>query len=204
MAARDIASPIGGVRTFADGSLAIPYGGVPVAKMYLVNLHTGIERAVQFNPTEFSRTLEVEYAKQTVPGLSHRVMQYVSTSNSSFSLELFFDADNRNQILQNLATRRFIESLCYPRGVNSIVDGGPPRVLFVWPTFISLTTLIINVTETFTKFASDGTPIGFTLAVTLEETRDVRLLSDDVIMQGLERSGLAPADPSQIMLGEGE
>jgi len=198
MAQRDIAPP-GGVRTFADGSLAIPFGGVPVAKMYLVNLATGIERVVQFNPTEFSRTLEVEYAKQTVPGLSHKIMQYVSTGNSAFEMELFFDADNRDQILQNLATRRFIESLCYPRGVNSIVDGGPPRVLFVWPTFISLTTLITSVTETFTKFASDGTPIGFTLSLAMEETRDARLLSDDVIMQGLERSGLAPTDPSQIV-----
>ena len=201
MAQRDV--PVGGVRTFADGSLAIPFGGVPVAKMYLINLATGIERQVQFNPTEFTRSLEVEYARQTIPGLSHKVLQYVSTNNTKFELELFFDADTRDQILQNLATRRFVESLCYPRGVNSIVNGGPPRVLFVWPTFISLTTVLTNVTETYTKFAPDGTPIGFTLGIALEEVRDVRLLSDDVIMQGLERSGLAPTDPNDIVLEEG-
>lgn len=192
--------PIGTVQNFnsGDSEMSFPYGGTPVAKMYLVNLATGIEREVQFNPTEFSRALEVEYARQTIPGLPHKVLQYISTSNSTFQLDLFFDADNREQMLNNLATRRFIESLCYPRGVDTIIDGGPPRVLFVWPTFVSLTTVVTGVGETFTKFASDGSPTGFTLAVALEEVRDFRLLSDDVIMQGLQRSGLAPVDPNQI------
>jgi hypothetical protein len=196
--------PTGQVTNYNSGDvdLSMPYSGVPVAKMYLVNLHTGIERAVQFNPTEFTRNLEVEYARQTVPGLSHKVMQYVSTNNTTFEMELFFDADNRQQILENLATRRFIESMCYPRGVDSIINGGPPRVLFVWPTFISLTTLITAMSETYTKFASDGTPLGFTIAITLEEVRNVRLLSEDVLSQGLQRSGLAPTNVNDIQIEE--
>lgn len=189
-APKDIPLQTGRVTNFETGDveMSFPHGGVPVAKMYLVDLSSNRQVEAQFNPTQFSRALEVEYARQTVPGLSHKVLQYVATNNTTFELELFFTSDNADQAVRNLVTRRTIESFCYPRGVTSVVNGGPPRVLFVWPTFISLTTVLTGVTETYTRFANDGMPTGFTLGITLEEVRDVRMLSKDVLLNGLQRS----------------
>ena len=83
MAAKDIAIPSGDAPASSASSIQLPFGGVPTARMYLINLATGIERTAQFNPTEFSRTLEVEYARQTVPGLSHKVMHIHGLVSSS-------------------------------------------------------------------------------------------------------------------------
>jgi hypothetical protein len=42
------------------------------------------------------------------------------------------------------------------------------------------------------RFNLEGTPVQFTAKVTLEEVRDVRLLSEDVLADGSQRSGSAP------------
>ena len=145
---------------------------------------------VQFNPTEFSKSLEVEYARQTIPGLPHKVLQYISTSNAQFEMELYFTANSAGEAVDNLTTRKRLDSFCYPRGASSVADGGPPRILFVWPQFISLTTVITGLAENYTAFFQSGRPKEMTLTLTLEEIRDMRLLQEDVGLQGLRRSSI--------------
>ncbi len=166
----------------------LPNGGKAVGKAFFTNLSTGDEIPVQFNPTEFSKTLEVEYARQTVPGLSHKVLQYVGTSNTQIELELYFIADSVEQMKANIKTRSAIEALCYPRSATSVADGGPPRVLFVWPRFATMTMVITGMTDTFTLFERYGRPREMTISLALEEVRNMRLLSSDVAEHGLERS----------------
>ena len=146
---------------------------------------------VQFNPTEFSESLSVNYSKHIVPGLSHEVMQYVNTANDAFELELFFTADTQDQIARNLIARRQIQSYHYPRrSGGGIVNAGPPRLLFVWPQFISLTCVITSANFTYQQFTPGGQPIRFTAAITLEEIREIRLLADDILAFGSNRADM--------------
>lgn len=164
------------------------------ARMSLANLATGEAIEAQFNPTELEEALEVNWARQVVPGLSHQPLQYVHTGNDKFTLELYFESlDPTADLAQLLHARRFLQSLCYPRrGAQEVVGGTPPRVLFVWPTVVSLTTVIAALSFKYSRFNLAGTPTEFTAKVTLEEIRDVRLVSEDVLANGTRRSGTGP------------
>jgi hypothetical protein len=164
------------------------------ARMSIANTATGDVVEAQFNPAEFEEALEVNWARQTVPGLSHQPLQFVNTGNVKYTIELHFEAlDPTADIDQIHFARRFLQSLCYPRrGAEDIVGGGPPRGLFVWPNVVSLTCVVTGLSFKYGRFNLDGTPIQFTAKVTLEEIRDVRLLSEDVLAAGSQRSGAAP------------
>jgi hypothetical protein len=115
----------------------------------------------------------------------------VNTGNLKFTLELQFEAQNpATDVDRNLQARRFLQSLCYPRrGAANVAGGGPPRVLFVWPTFVSLTCVITSLGFKYSRFNLAGTPVHFTAKVALEEIRDVRLLSEEGLAHGTQRSG---------------
>jgi hypothetical protein len=171
--------------------MALDVAGQVPARMSIANVSTGDSVEAQFNPTELEEALEVNWARQTVPGLSHQPLQFVNTGNVKFTLELAFEAQDPTADLdQILHARRFLQSLCYPRrGATSVIGGGPPRVLFVWPSFVSLTCVITTLTFKYSRFNLAGTPIQFTAKLGLEEIRDVRLLSEDVLASGTQRSG---------------
>lgn len=142
----------------------------------------------QFNPTEFTEGLQVNYQRQKIPGLSHEPLQYVNTTNVKFGMDLFFDAVTQEQAERNLIARKFLHSVCYPRRpVGDLLIGGPPRLLFVWPSIISLTTVIMSLNLVYRQFSATGVPIKFVASVALEEVRDMRLTQDDVITNGTFR-----------------
>jgi hypothetical protein len=160
--------------------------------MSIANVSSGESIEVPANPTELEELLESNWVRQPVPGLSHQPLQYVHTGNVRFSMELHFDAVAPGTGLdQVLHARRFVQSLCYPRrGVAEVLGGGPPRVLFVWPRLVSLTCVITALTFRYQRFNLDGLPVQFTARITLEEIRDVRLASEDVLISGTQRSGV--------------
>ncbi|TMQ08631.1 MAG: peptidoglycan-binding protein [Deltaproteobacteria bacterium] len=171
--------------------MALEVAAQTPARMSIANVSSGESIEAQFNPTELEEALEVNWARQTVPGLSHQPLQFVNTGNLKFTLELQFEARSATaDIDRNLQARRFLQSLCYPRrGAANVAGGGPPRVLFVWPTFVSLTCVIASLSFKYSRFNLAATPIQFSAKLALEEIRDVRLLSEDVLANGTQRSG---------------
>src|ERR1041385_6222947 len=101
-------------------------------RMSIANTATGDVIEAQFNPTEFEEALEVNWARQTIPGLSHQPLQFVNTGNTKFTLELNLEAQAPTTDLDQIhLARRFLQSLCYPRrGAQDVIGGGPPRALF--------------------------------------------------------------------------
>ena len=172
--------------------MALEVAAQAPARMSIANISSGDSIEAQFNPTELEEALEVNWARQTVPGLSHQPLQFVNTGNVKFTLELQFEAQSAAADIDRiLRARRFLQSLCYPRrGAASVVGGGPPRVLFVWPTFVSLTCVIASLSFKYHRFNLAGTPIHFSAKVALEEIRDVRLVSEEVLANGTQRSGV--------------
>jgi hypothetical protein len=171
--------------------MGLEVAGQRPARMSIANVATGDSVEAQFNPTEFEEAIEVNWARQTVPGLS---LQFVNTGNARFTLDLNFEVQDATTTIEDiLFARRFLQSLCYPRrGAEDVAGGGPPRALFVWPNVIALTCVLTGLSFKYGRFALDGTPIQFTAKVTLEEITDVRLLSEDVLADGTRRSGAAP------------
>ena len=163
------------------------------ARMSLVNIATGADIEAQFNPSEFTESLNVNYARQIVPGLSHQVLQYVNTNNVNVPLNLFFDALAEGATLQILtAAKAFLQHLAYPRrGAQNVVGGAPPRVLLVWPQVLSLTMALTGLAIRHTRFNVGGAATLMIARVTLEEIRDAKLFSADVLVSGSQRSPFA-------------
>ncbi len=162
---------------------------IPTAKMLLSNIATGETIEALFNPTRFSESLEVNYARLSIPGLSHQVMQYVNTNNVAIPITLYFDAFKKSSSFEQvLYQRRFLQHLCYPkRGAQTVAGGGTPRALFVWPSFIRLTCVITSLTFQYLNFNRRGQPIRFTADLNFEEIRDIKWFSDDAIVHGSDR-----------------
>jgi hypothetical protein len=171
--------------------MGLEAAGRAPARMSIASLATGVAIEAQFNPTELEEVLEVNWARLTVPGLSHQPLQFVHTGNVRFNLDLNFEVqDPTVDLAQIHHARRFLQSLCYPaRGAATVATGGPSRVLFIWPGMVSLTSVITTLTFKYTRFNVEGTPVQFTAKLGLEEIRDVRLTADEVLADGSRRSG---------------
>lgn len=162
------------------------------AKMALVNLSTGERLEAQFNPERLEEALAATYAKQKVPGLSHTVKQFTNTEDLVETFQLVFSANGKAQGARRalLEARAFLMSLCYPRLVTSLVEGGgAPRALFVWPNFISISAVVTSLRFRYEKMSKEGPPVIMVVDVTLEEIRDSLLVSEDVRDNGTERGG---------------
>lgn len=175
--------------------------GLRPPRMSLINLATGVGLDVQFNPTEFSEKLGVNYARQVVPGLGYAVLQYVNTNNLTWSMEIYYTASPGPDALEQLKrARRWLHSVCYPRNANSVGSGGAPRLLFVWPDVFAMTCVLTEHAGKFTRFNAAGQPVQYTATVTFEDARDTRILSEEVFQVGTQRSsnGL----PANVDIGE--
>jgi len=162
-----------------------------LASMSLANVATGEVLEAQFNPTTLEDTLSVDYTRLTVPGLSHKVLQYVGTGNVGVPVELYCNANTEDTARAILSFRNFIDSLCYASASAQDIRGGaPPRVLFVWPNLASLTCVILKRQFTYENFAPDGSLLRYKAQVELEEIRDFRLTSEEVRERGLLRASM--------------
>jgi hypothetical protein len=162
----------------------------PPVRMHLVDLRTGEDLEVLFNPELLEEQVGPVWERLEIPGLSHQVLQYKNTSNHTFQLELYSMAHSR--IFQTGIDdfRKFLLSLCYPpAAANGIATGGPPRVLLVWPNLVSMTCVVAgNIAFKHTRFTLQGLSSRWTAQLPLEEIRDQRLTSEDVRRLGTRRS----------------
>ncbi len=161
------------------------------AKMALVNLANNERMEAMFNPDKLEESLSVSYAKQKVLGLSHTRKQFSNTDDLVETFQLVWTANGGSRAEQAslLEVRRILMSYCYPRLAASLVEGGgPPRILFVWPGWMSLTCVITSLKFSYPKMSKAGPPTIMVVDVIAEEIRDTLLLSEDVVDLGTERT----------------
>ncbi len=164
-------------------------------RMSLVNLNGDPstlenEMEAQFNPTELDEKIAVNYNRLAIMGMSHKGLQYQQTDNMTWDFELAFRAfDNVGNRLPYLRfARNFLMSVCVPRrGSADVTGGAPPRLLFIWPNMITLTAVITSLAFKHTFMGQDGTFYHSAAKITLEEMRDVRMFSEDILETGTQR-----------------
>ena len=152
----------------------------------LTNLATGEFREFRANPEKFKRQITADYTRVSVPGLSHKRLQYTGTNNPTVQLNLFhhelIEADIQVPLDADLF---FLESLIYPQQGQGVPSAGTPEVLFVWPRVISLRAVVTSVNFDYQRFATtDGRAIQAVAELTLEEYRIRRITSDEVRQSG--------------------
>ena len=92
----------------------------------------------------------------------------------TLKLDLFFDTYatdkpiNKKDDVRNY-TEKIWELMLVPKGSET---KQPPHCQFIWGKTQSFEAIIKSVTETFTLFLENGTPVRSTMAVELEEVKD--------------------------------
>ena len=180
----------------ADASAQVPN------RMEIANLRTGEVVSAQFNPEELKETLQVNYERLEILGMSHQPLQYKNTGNLQIAFDLGFDAlSSRNVELSGTAVgggdphlmRRYLLSLCYPpRGPQDVLGGGPPTLLFMWPHIWTVHCKMTKLDITHKRFALSGIPTLFVATVTIEQISESRIFAEDVLSDGTLRSGAGP------------
>ena len=128
--------------------------------------HKGKPVEVLFNPTEYSLDLSNTFQASSPPGLNNPILQFVNGNSAALTMDLFFDTwtdGGRGDV--TLLTERIAALLRIDGSTHA-----PPRVEFRWG-MIAFKAVIEKLSQRFTMFLSDGTPVRATLNVTFKQYR---------------------------------
>ena len=150
----------------------------------LVNVATGESIECLANPTQLSEKVQVNWNRVTVPGLSHQLLQFQSTGNRQLSgVEFYLDrffAREQSDDADILDFRGFLRALTVPpKGAEGVPATAPPRTLFVWPSVMSIETVLTDLEFQYKQFAADASVLVYTATVSFEEILDVRVTAEE-------------------------
>jgi len=132
---------------------------------------------VQFNPATLKVTLanNLKADNSSGAGASSIAAQFIGRSESSLSVELFFDTSvawksvAANSDVRRL-TKRIAETFMQPQELIPGVPKAPRRCRFQWGSF-QFTGMLAAYNETLDFFAPEGIPLRATLALIFKEDR---------------------------------
>jgi hypothetical protein len=119
---------------------------------------------VLFNPTEYSLEISNNFQASAPPGLNNPILQFVNGNSDSLSMELFFDTWTDGDRADVSQLTDLIAGL-----VRIDADThAPPRVEFRWGLLV-FKAVIEKLSQRFTMFLPDGTPVRATLNVSFKQ-----------------------------------
>lgn len=127
------------------------------------------EFAVIFNPTEYSLEIANSFQEAAPPGLSNPIIQFVNGQTQVLTMDLLFDTYTDGGGEDVSERTRQLTDLVH-------VDGdlhAPPTVRFSWGVFL-FDAVMEKVSQRFTMFLADGTPVRATLSVTFTQYRTIQ------------------------------
>ncbi|MFS0555394.1 CIS tube protein [Brevibacillus sp. 179-C9.3 HS] len=119
--------------------------------------------SVLFNPSEYKVDAANNYSWQKILGQSVPVGMFTSGDIETLSVDLFFDTYEAG-----VDVRRFTNQVLGLMAVEKKIST-PPICKFVWDSF-QFTGVIDKVSQRFTMFLDQGTPVRATLSVTFKGT----------------------------------
>lgn len=149
--------------------------GKPV-KAYIWNEDKG-KKVVDclFNPTEYSFTKSNTWQRNDIIGRDLPLVNFQGGGVMTLSVSLLFDTYAASTNGQAEDVRDYTEKVMDLMKIDpSLKDpdsqsGRPPRVSFRWGNSWSFKSVITQITQRFTMFLSDGTPVRATLDVTFQQ-----------------------------------
>lgn len=142
---------------------------------------------VLYNPAEYSLEKSNQFQMNAIPGLSNPVAQFVNGNADTLTMELFFDTytEHKSEDVRNY-TGKIAQLLEIDRSTHA-----PPVCQFVWGEYekhLPFKAIIERLTQKFTMFLDDGTPVRATLNVTFKEYKTVEQQLQEVPRHSADRT----------------
>ncbi len=148
-------------------ALKLTRGGLSPAK--IINLSTKDEVKFMFNPFEYSLKKSNTWEKESGKGQNAPRQNFLKGGEQTLSLKLHFDS---------LADKSDVRKYTNPLWKMMMIEestknqrsgkSSPPAVAFEWGR-LYFKAIITSMTQSFTLFGEDGTPLRCTVDVSLEQ-----------------------------------
>lgn len=125
---------------------------------------------VLFNPGEYTIGKSNQYEKKKILGRETPVLQFVSGNNKTLKMDLFFDTYE-----QGLDVRKYTDKITNLMEIDDDMLPSfyaPPMVKFIWGK-VHFKAVIDDITQRFTMFLDDGTPVRAVLGVSFAECQSL-------------------------------
>ena len=161
--------------------------------------HAGQRICVLFNPAEYSIEKGNTYQSTSLPGLSTPVTQFVTGNADTLSMELYFDTYSASSRHSEVTLREDVRN--YTRKIANLMEidstlHAPPICEFIWgppigtPENLEFRGILEKVSQKFTYFLDDGTPVRATLSVSFKEYKTVEQQLSELKCQSADRTKL--------------
>jgi len=155
----------------------MPQSGL--VKAEIVSVESGERVKCLFNPTEYTFTKQNNYKDQKT-GNNVPQIEFGGGQPATLEMELFFDtyATFKSSGTPKDVRKEYTDKIWKLMVVNSkLTDaknkkGRPPKVVFQWGQTWLFKAVITKVTQKFTMFIADGTPVRATLNVAFRQVED--------------------------------
>lgn len=157
----------------------MPSGHLVKAK--ITNLDTKEDVVCMFNPREYTFSKTNSWSENTKKGQNVAELEFGGGAPASLSLQLLFDTyESRSSIDLKIPedVRKYTKGLWDMMKINEKKKkegsqmGEPPHCQFTWGSLWSFEAVIVSISQKFTLFASDGTPLRAILDVSFKQIRD--------------------------------
>lgn len=157
-----------------------------LAKASILNLDSG-DKAVDclFNPKEYTFQKQNSWPSDQTAGTNVPKLEFGGGQPATLQMELIFDTytenssggpatDVRKKYTDAIWALMMVDdSLKDPKTQKS----RPPKVRFQWGRTWTFDAVITSITQRFTLFTPDGTPVRAVLSVTFQQIKDEKQLS---------------------------
>jgi hypothetical protein len=158
----------------SNGSGGGETSGSP-ARAALINIDKGgppIE--CMFNPNEYAFSKQNEWSLGKTKGANVPQLEFGGGKPATLELELFFDTYASKKDVRKEYTDAIWELTMIDESLKDKKNkkGRPPKVRFQWGKAWSFEAVITSISQRFSLFLEDGTPVRATLTVSFQQTKD--------------------------------
>jgi nucleoid-associated protein YgaU len=156
---------------------------LPLPKAQIINLDKPGDAHIEcmFNPKEYSISKKNTWNAGKAGGVNVPKQQFGGGQPATLTMQLFFDTyigatgskDVRKEYTHKIWRLAEVDESLQD---SKTTRGRPPKVRFQWGPAWSFEAVITSITQKFTLFSSDGTPVRATLDVTFQQIQDEKQL----------------------------
>ncbi|MDR3577374.1 MAG: LysM peptidoglycan-binding domain-containing protein [Anaerolineaceae bacterium] len=145
-----------------------------LVKATITNLDTNQSVDCLFNPSEYTFSKSNNWAMSKTRGANVPKLEFNGGNPTDLKMELFFDTYESAEDVR----RKYTNGLWELARVNSqkkdprTHKSRPPMCEFRWGSTWSFKAVVVNISQKFTMFLSDGTPVRATVEISLRQVED--------------------------------
>jgi hypothetical protein len=145
-------------------------------KARIINVEDPAELPIEclFNPNEYTFSKRNTWSKGEIKGKNVPDLEFGGGDSMTLRMQLFFDTYAAGGDVRQI-TNRIWKLMNINEGLLkdlTSAKGRPPMVLFQWGTTWSFEAVITDISQKFTLFRDDGTPVRATLDVTFLQAKE--------------------------------